>query len=263
MLSLALRFGTKRDIEPGEQQIEGDKENGVEPLDWRGDDVAKTRALIHTFVTTFQNKAPEFKDDRYDFNRREFIGRLGQPLDRGAFQRGASQGMGRAARAGEATARRGILIKSLISSESRERPGILEHVLNRARTLVSQGSLSRSFSRQTQKATSPGGFSVSGLPRAQIRAITGAIAAKWKNAPEIVIVDDMDDPAVPAEAREENARQLAGGASGTPRAFIAGNRVYIVASEMRSGKDVVEALFHEALGHFGLRNLFGEELLRN
>jgi hypothetical protein len=31
---------------------------------------------------------------------------------------------------------------------------------------------------------------------------------------------------------------------------------------MRSEKDVIEALFHESLGHFGLRNLFGEELLR-
>ncbi|WP_302848436.1 hypothetical protein [Nitrosospira multiformis] len=50
--------------------------------------VAKTQALIHTFVKTFENKAPEFKDDRYDFNRREFIGGLGQPLDRRAFQRG-------------------------------------------------------------------------------------------------------------------------------------------------------------------------------
>lgn len=60
----------------------------------------------------------------------------------------------------------------------------------------------------------------------------------------------------------ENAFQLTGGASGTPRAFIAGNRVSIVASEMCSEKDVGEALFHESLGHFGLHNLFGEELLR-
>lgn len=235
----------------------------MEPLVWRGDDVAKTRALIHTFITTFQNKAPEFKDVRYDFNRREFIGRLGVPVDRGAFQRRASEGMGRAARAGEATMRRGILIQSLISSESGERPGILEHVLSRARALVLTGNLDRSFSRQgTTEATSPGGFSVSGLPRSQIRATTGAIAARWKNAPEIVIVDDMGDPAIPEAVRMENASQVSGGASGTPGAFIAGNRVYIVASEMRSEKDVVEALFHESLGHFGLRGLYGADLNR-
>jgi hypothetical protein len=46
----------------------------VEPLDWRGDDLAKVRAFIHTFVTTFENRAPEFKDVRYDLNRTEFIG---------------------------------------------------------------------------------------------------------------------------------------------------------------------------------------------
>ncbi|SFU73509.1 hypothetical protein SAMN05216417_1215 [Nitrosospira multiformis] len=200
MLSLALRFGTTRHIEPGPQQIEGDKEDGVEPLAWGGDDVAKTRALIHTFITTFQNKAPEFKDVRYDFNRRKFIGRLGQSFDRETIQRGASEGMGRAARAGEATVRRGILIQSLISSESFDRPGILEHVLSRARAFVSQGSLSRSFSRQ---ATFQGGFSVSGLPRSQIRAITAAIAARWKNSPEIVIVDDIDDPAIPESVHME------------------------------------------------------------
>ncbi|WP_177219686.1 hypothetical protein [Nitrosospira multiformis] len=103
--------------------------------------------MIHTFVTTFQNKAPEFKDVRYDFNRREFIGRLGVPVDRATFQRRANEGMGRAAGAGEATSRRGILIQSLISSESGERPGILEHVLSRARALVLTGNLDRSFSR--------------------------------------------------------------------------------------------------------------------
>ena len=119
--------------------------------------------------------------------------------------------MGRAAGAGEATSRRGILIKSLISSESGERPGILEQVRLHGQSLVSQGNLDELFSRQgPRKATFQGGFSVSGLPRSQIRAITGAIAARWKNAPEIVIVDDMDgmdDPTVAEAVRMENTRQ--------------------------------------------------------
>lgn len=163
------------------------------------------------------------------------------PVDRATFQRRASEGMGRAAGAGEATSRRGILIKSLISSESGERPGILEQVWLHGQSLVSQGNLDELFSRQgPSKATSPGGFSVSGLPRAQIRAITGAIAARWKNASEIVILDGMDDPAVPESVRMENARQVAGGGSGTPRAFIVGNKVYIVASQMRSTRAEIE-----------------------
>lgn len=260
MLSLALRFGTTRHIAPGEQQLEGDRENGVEPLEWNGDDVAKTRALIHTFITTFQNKAPEFKDVRYDFNRREFIGRDGLPIDRATFRRRARQGFGRSARAGEATARRGILIKSLVSSESRERPGILEHVLNRARALVSQGSLDRSFSRQTAEATSRGGFFVSGLQKSQISAVVQAITRAWKNAPEIVIVEDMNDPAIPEAVRLENQRQLSQGATGQPEGFFAGGRVYIVASQIERPGDVARVLLHESLGHYGLRGLYGEGL---
>lgn len=158
--------------------------------------------------------------------------------------------------------RRGVLIQSLISSESRERPGILEQVLNRARALVLEGNLEQSFSRQPQKATSRGGFSVSGLPRAQIRAITDAIAARWKNAPEIVIVEDMNDPAVPESVRAQDQRQLSQGATGQPEGFFASGRVYIVASQIERPGDVARVLLHESLGHFGLRGLYGPQLNR-
>ncbi|WP_139176960.1 hypothetical protein [Nitrosospira multiformis] len=137
----------------------------------------------------------------------------------------------------------------------------MEQVRLYGQSLVSQGNLDQLFSRPgPTKATFQGGFSVSGLPRSQIRAITGAIAARWKNAPEIVIVENMGDPAVPEAVHMENALQMSGGASGTPRAFIAGNRVYIVASEIGSTKELIEALFHESLGHFGLRGLYGADL---
>ncbi|MBA4143454.1 MAG: hypothetical protein H0X43_10740 [Nitrosospira sp.] len=90
--------------------------------------------MIDTFTRTFQNKAPELKHVRYDFKRREFIGRDGLPIHREVFKRSTREGAGRAGRAGragEATTHPGILIQSLLSSSSGERTGIIERVLDR------------------------------------------------------------------------------------------------------------------------------------
>ncbi|MBN9123247.1 MAG: hypothetical protein J0I60_00745, partial [Nitrosospira sp.] len=279
MLSAALRYGTVKHLEAAPQQIAGDPKNGVPPLDWSGDDVAKIRALIHTFITTLHNQLPAIKNARYDFSRGEFLNRLGMPLDRAAFQRIASSGVGQAARAGEATMRRGILIQSLISSSSGARPGILEQVLHGSRAFVLRGKLEGIFSRKKEsdriasvrqrlkaaedrakQATHSGGLSVSGDRKASVQSLVDSIRSEWKNAPEIVVVSDMSDSAIPERVRNENDRQMSQGAVGQPEGFFYKGKVYIVASEMRSPDDVVRVLFHETLGHFGLRGVFGEEL---
>lgn len=109
------------------------------------------------------------------------------------------------------------------------------------------------FSRSTKPVTkSPS--------RKNVESVINAITAKWKNAPEVIIVEDMNDPAIPEAVRAENHRQLSQGATGEPEGFIADNKVYIVASQMRTPGDVVRVLLHESLGHFGLRGVFGQEL---
>lgn len=108
------------------------------------------------------------------------------------------------------------------------------------------------FKRSTPKPNSPS--------RQRTESVVKTITAKWKNAPEIVIVDDMNDPAIPKSVRDENARQLSQGATGEPEGFIAGNKVHIVASQMNTPGDVVRVLLHESLGHFGLRGVFGQDL---
>ncbi|MCX7184920.1 MAG: hypothetical protein NTW90_06770 [Nitrosospira sp.] len=153
MLSSALRYGTTQNIEPALQQLAGDPKNGVEPLVWRGDDVAKTRALIHTFITTLHNQFPQLKDYKYDFSSRQFVDRQGRPVGADRFADAGRLGVARSSRAGEATMRRGILIQSLISSESGQRPGILEQALNGGRSLVLGGDLSGLFSRQQPSQT--------------------------------------------------------------------------------------------------------------
>lgn len=64
----------------------------------------------------------------------------------------------------------------------------------------------------------------------------------------------------PAGVRKADQSQQAKGADGEPSAFFYGGSVYIVASQMGTSRDVATALFHEALGHYGLRGAFGRSL---
>jgi Large polyvalent protein associated domain 38 len=93
----------------------------------------------------------------------------------------------------------------------------------------------------------------------RVTEIQRAITAGWANAPEVVVLSGMDDPAAPEIARQQDATQRAQGATGAPRAFHYQGKVYLIASELPT-QDVASAIFHEALGHYGFRGVFGEAL---
>ena len=99
------------------------------------------------------------------------------------------------------------------------------------------------------------------MTEAAVRQVVDSLASKWSQAPTIVVVPNMQDLRVPQAARIEDARQRAGGAVGVPRAFYHRGTVYLVADGLTNSADAAEALFHEALGHYGLRALFGSDLL--
>ena len=99
-----------------------------------------------------------------------------------------------------------------------------------------------------------------GLPIAQVEAMADRIASEWANPPGVIVVDSMSDPRIPKEAQEEDARQLSDGATGTPAAFYHKGFVYLIASQLKSNAAVADAMFHESLGHYGMRRLFGQEL---
>lgn len=99
------------------------------------------------------------------------------------------------------------------------------------------------------------GMSVTGVKRA-----VDAMVSQWTNPPPIVIAASMSDPEVPEAVRRHNAGQNAQGAEGEPEAFFYKGTVYILADKMTTEEDVARVLFHEALGHFGLRGVFGENL---
>lgn len=122
------------------------------------------------------------------------------------------------------------------------------------RTRLKEASL------KAKQATSPGGLSVSDEHKSHVQVIVDAIRGGWKNAPEIIVVRDMHDPVIPERVRSVNTQQMSQGDIGQPEGFFYKGKVYIVSSEMYSPRDVVRVVFHETLGHYGLRGVFGDEL---
>lgn len=96
------------------------------------------------------------------------------------------------------------------------------------------------------------------LPVSRVTAIADAIKSTWKNAPEIVVASSMEDEAIPATVRDYEQKQMSLGATGDTQGFVHGGKVYLIANQLSSPGHVVEVLFHESLGHIGLKGAFGK-----
>lgn len=95
---------------------------------------------------------------------------------------------------------------------------------------------------------------------ARVSDLAQSVSSAWANGPEVVTVQSMQDPTVPERLRSLDAEQKSQGAAGEPEGFFHDGKVYLIASELHSPDDVVRVLMHEALGHYGLRGVFGETL---
>ena len=94
----------------------------------------------------------------------------------------------------------------------------------------------------------------------KVRATVDAIRAAWANGPEVIVAHDMSDTAIPSAARLADDAQRSGGAEGSPEGFYYGGKVYLLASQLPTPQDAARVLMHEALGHHGLRGVFGKDL---
>lgn len=95
-----------------------------------------------------------------------------------------------------------------------------------------------------------------------VSAAAKDLSKKWKNSPEIIVVDSMTDERVPEAVRREDASQRSNDASGDPEGFFYRDKIYIIAGSINSEADVQRVVFHEALGHYGLRGVFGGEITK-
>lgn len=126
-----------------------------------------------------------------------------------------------------------------------------------------QGSGAQPFARgegSGRGQSAPAPRAARGLTAARLGALVDRITANWANRPDIVVVESMQDPLVPEEVRREDQLQRSRGASGEPEGFFYKGKVYLVGAGLRTEADAIRVLFHETLGHAGLRGAFGKEL---
>lgn len=96
------------------------------------------------------------------------------------------------------------------------------------------------------------------LRRAMVQRTINSLSKGWVQRPSITVVDSMEDIRVPEAVREADAAQRSQGATGEPEGFWYQGQVYLVASALPTSADATRVLYHEVLGHHGLRGNFGE-----
>lgn len=99
-----------------------------------------------------------------------------------------------------------------------------------------------------------------GMAVESVQSLVDAVTSNWEGAPQVIVASSMQDTSIPKAVRDEDLRQTSQGASGAPEGFFHKGIVYLLADQINSDADAVRVLFHESLGHFGLRGTFGEEL---
>ena len=101
---------------------------------------------------------------------------------------------------------------------------------------------------------------VTGMDPRAVRGIVDLLTGGWKNAPKIEVIASMND--APAAILRQYQIANDAGAQGEARGFLdrATGTVYVVASAARDAETVFSTVFHEALGHHGLRGVFGSAL---
>ena len=256
MLASALKFGTTQHLAPHPRQVDGASGIGVPPLRWTyGDDLGNIESLIQTSLKSFKNATA----DRITFEPQDgtFRDSEGRVLDDDAIQLIADKpGQARPGNAGSTTYKRSAVLGALLREQSQQGGaggkgvGILGRILENGRQFPAS-SKGIFYSR---------GANASGLTAPQVTGIVDAIKARWGNAPDVVVVENMTDAAIPQAVRDEDADQQSKGAAGEPEGFYYRGKVYVVASTMHKPGDVSRVLFHEALGHAGLRGVFGDSL---
>lgn len=95
---------------------------------------------------------------------------------------------------------------------------------------------------------------------AAVQSVVNDLTQGWGSAPTVVVAQSMQDEVIPQEVRDADQEQKSRGADGEPEGFFYDGKVYLLASRLKNSDDVARVLFHEALGHAGLRAAFGKRL---
>jgi hypothetical protein len=93
-----------------------------------------------------------------------------------------------------------------------------------------------------------------GISLEEMNTVVRAITSRWKANVNVKMVQSVDDlpPAIRSQLEQDDRLDAFG--------FLQGDDVYLIADNMDSVEDVAPTLFHEVLGHLGLRRAFREGL---
>lgn len=133
----------------------------------------------------------------------------------------------------------------------------MERLVQTIQTREGEGGNVAMFRRGEAPAFSPAAIAQA------VQAVTRTsdrIRSAWASGPEVVVAFDMNDPVIPEAVRRADQKQRSGGAAGDPEGFYYRGKAYLIASQLHSENDVARVLFHEVLGHHGLRSTFGPGL---
>ena len=93
-----------------------------------------------------------------------------------------------------------------------------------------------------------------GLKAADAEVAIEAFIRNWRNAPKIVVVQNYKELPMEEGVDPESYADTLG--------MTSGDTVYIVADNVRSMSELKAVLYHESLGHYGLGQLFREQLTK-
>jgi hypothetical protein len=93
-----------------------------------------------------------------------------------------------------------------------------------------------------------------GISLAEMDTVVRAITSRWNANVNVKMVQSVDDlpPDIRSQLEQDDRLDAFG--------FLQGDDVYLIADNMNSVEDVAPTLFHEVLGHVGLRRAFREGL---
>jgi hypothetical protein len=93
-----------------------------------------------------------------------------------------------------------------------------------------------------------------GISLEEMNTVVRAITSRWKANVNVKMVQSVNDlpPAIRSQLEQDDRLDAFG--------FLQGDDVYLIADNMNSVEDVAPTLFHEVLGHLGLRRAFREGL---
>jgi hypothetical protein len=113
------------------------------------------------------------------------------------------------------------------------------------------------YSRTADQAADTGLTEAENIAR--VEKVATDVASKWQNKPNIIVINNIQSPEVPQEVRDFDAERSDGTDTVDEGFFYKGN-IYLIAPQLATDADITRAVYHEGLGHFGLRGVFGKSL---